>query len=419
MTYVLEVNNLEFGYMENKKVLNNVSFNIEKGEFVSIIGPNGCGKSTLINNLCNIYKPDNGKILLDGKNIREYKTKELSRKISLVPQNTYIPYDFSVFDVVLMGRYPYISRFQNEKENDLEIVNECLKLTNIFELRDRSINKISGGERQRVIIARTLAQESEIIFLDEPTSHLDINHQIEILSLLKDFNKNKGTTVVLVIHDINLALRYSDDIILMDKGKILSQGVPKNVITRENIKKAYNLNSIVEENPYTDSIYIVPLQLNKAEEKIRKKKIHVIAGGGTGGEILSKLEEANFDITLGVINIGDSDWKLAKRLSIKVIEEPPFNEIGEIAFEKNMKSIEESEIVILSDVPYGRGNLKNLQSAYEGLKMGKKVYLIQKSKGYKRMDWTEKEEGEKLLFQMKKDGLIILNSIEDFIKIPG
>ncbi|MCG4586337.1 hypothetical protein L0P56_12645, partial [Anaerosalibacter bizertensis] len=218
-------------------------------------------------------------------------------------------------------------------------------------------------------------------------------------------------------HDINLACRYSDKIILMDKGEIVSKGTPIEVITRKNIEKAYGLNVIVEENPYTDSLYIVPLSLNNSidQNKKRNKKIHVIAGGGTSGEILSKLEEKGYDVSVGVVNVGDSDWQLAKKLSLDVVDERPFSAISEKSFKENMEAIGKSDVVILSSIPYGEGNLKNLEAAYNGLKMGKKVYLVNKYTKYDKFDYTE-GEGLKILESMKKDGLIIINSIDQFTK---
>lgn len=256
--YALEIEKLNFGY-ETKTVLKEISFKVKQGEFISIIGPNGSGKSTLLKLLSNIYKPKSGNILIYGRNIKEYKGKELAKKMALVPQNTVIDYDFFVEDIVLMGRYPYIGRFEKEKDKDYHIVDEALKLTNTYYLKNRRINEISGGECQRVIIAKALAQNPDILLLDEPTSHLDINHQMEILRLLKDLNKKRGTTIVLVIHDINLASRYSDRILLLNNGNILGIGQPSEVVNRSNIEKAYNLKVAIERNRITDSIYIIPL----------------------------------------------------------------------------------------------------------------------------------------------------------------
>lgn len=256
--YSIEVKKLKFGYKENL-VLKEISFNIKKGKFISIIGPNGSGKSTILKLLNNIYHPNSAEILIHGKDINSFKKKDLARKMALVPQNTIIDYEFTVEEVVLMGRHPYKGRFERENGDDTKIVKESLELTNTLHLRDRVITELSGGERQRVLIARALAQNPSIILLDEPTAHLDINHQIEILNLLKKLNKDKGTTIVLVIHDINLGIRYSDEVIMLNKGKILGKGTPEKVITKDNIELAYDLKVAIDRNKHTDTIYLTPI----------------------------------------------------------------------------------------------------------------------------------------------------------------
>lgn len=258
--YALKVKDLKFGY-EEKIVLDKVSFKIEKGKFVSIIGPNGSGKSTLLKTLNNIYHPWEGKVYIDGNDINNFKKKELAKKIALVPQDTNIDYEFTVEEIVFMGRHPHKGRFQKEDKDDYEIIEEALEMTNTKHLRDRMITEISGGERQRVIIAKALAQNPSIILLDEPTSHLDINHQIETLNLLKKLNRHKGTTIILVIHDINLGVRYSDEIIMLNGNKILSIGSPEKVITKENIELAYNIEVAIDKNKHTDSLYLTPLKV--------------------------------------------------------------------------------------------------------------------------------------------------------------
>lgn len=254
----IEVENLEFEYKDDL-VLENISFNIEEGMFTSIIGPNGSGKSTLLKLLSNIYYSESGKILIDNKDINSFKKRDLARKIALVPQDTIIDYEFTVEEIVLMGRHPYKERFEKENTNDFEIVKEALDMTNTYHLKDRVITELSGGERQRVIISRALAQDPSIILLDEPTSHLDINHQIEILNLLKKLNKEKGTTIILVIHDINLGIRYSDEIIMLNKGRIIAKGTPEKVITKDNIELAYNMQVEIDRNKHTNAIYLTPV----------------------------------------------------------------------------------------------------------------------------------------------------------------
>ncbi|HLR21529.1 MAG TPA: ABC transporter ATP-binding protein [Tissierellaceae bacterium] len=258
--YSLEVKKIEFGY-RGTPVLKDISFNVEKGKFLSIIGPNGSGKSTLLKTLNNLYSPNKGEILVKKKNIKNYKSKELAKELALVPQDTNIDYEFVVEDIVMMGRYPYKGRFEKEDDNDYKIIDEALNMTNTTELRERLITEISGGERQRVIIAKALVQNPSIILLDEPTSNLDINHQIEILNLLKKLNEEEKTTVILVMHDINLAAQYSDEIILLNNGEILGEGIPETVITVENIKEAYNMEVAIDRNKYTDTIYLTPLNI--------------------------------------------------------------------------------------------------------------------------------------------------------------
>lgn len=258
--YSIEVKNLEFGYRESL-ILKGLTFSVKKGEFVSIIGPNGSGKSTLLKILNNLYKPNDGNILINGKVIEDYKRKDLAKIMGFVPQDTIIDYEFTVEDIVMMGRNPYKGPFQKENREDYKIVDDVMNMTNIFKLKDRLITEISGGERQRVIIAKALAQNPSIILLDEPTSHLDINHQIDVLNLLKKLNSERGTTIILIIHDINLAARYSDDIILLNEGEIIESGNPEDVITAKNIEKAYNLNAAIEINKYTNTVSITPLKL--------------------------------------------------------------------------------------------------------------------------------------------------------------
>lgn len=256
---LLKVDNLKFGY-GRELVLDGITFNVKKGEFLSIIGPNGSGKSTLLKTLNSLYTPIEGKISMDGNNINKFKKKDLAKEMALVLQDNNIDYGFTVEDIVLMGRHPHKGRFERENPDDYRIVDESLKMTNTLELKDRLVTEISGGERQRVMIAKALAQKPSLILLDEPTSHLDINHQLEILKLLKKMNKDKGTTIILVIHDINLGIRYSDRVIMLNEGKIIEIGDSEKVITKDNIKLAYDVNVAIERNQHTDSLYITPLE---------------------------------------------------------------------------------------------------------------------------------------------------------------
>jgi cobalamin transport system ATP-binding protein len=416
MNSKLEIKALSFGY-SNNLILKNISFEVEEGEFVSIIGPNGSGKSTLLKCITNINKPKSGDVFIEGIKINDHKTKELAKKVAVVPQDTFIDFDFTVFDTVLMGRSPYISRFERETEEDFRITKEALKLTDTLGLRDRKISELSGGERQRVIIARALAQQPDIILLDEPTSHLDINHQMEVLNFLKELNKQNKMTLLIVIHDINLAARYSDKLVLLKDGEILDIGTPEDVITSENMEKAYEMNMLINHNLFTNSPHIIPLCSNKhIHEKVSNKRVHIICGGGTGSEVITTLEMKGYDISIGVVNIGDSDWDLSKKLSLKIVEETPFSEITPLSYSKNIEEISKSDVIVLTSVPYGNGNIKNLQAAQHGLELGKSVLLIDQYDRYDQFDYVE-GNAKKLIEMMKEKGLVVVNSVERLLEV--
>nr|MBU1327946.1 ABC transporter ATP-binding protein [Candidatus Omnitrophota bacterium] len=238
------------GY-NNFEILKGISFNIEKRDFTGIIGPNGSGKTTLLRTATKIIKPFKGEIFLEGKNIANMPLKESATVMAVVPQDTVFMFPFRVIDVVLMGRIPYINRFGFESRKDLKIALEALEFVDALHLKDRFIDELSGGERQRVIIAKALTQKPRILFLDEPTTHLDINHQAQIFGLLKKMNRVSGLTIVAILHDLNLASDYCDKLILMDNGVIKRKGSPTEVLDYKIIEEVYKTVVIVKENPLT------------------------------------------------------------------------------------------------------------------------------------------------------------------------
>lgn len=265
-SYSINIENLNCSYGD-RSILNNININFEKNKFHSIIGPNGSGKTTLLKNILRVLPVENKCIYIDSKDVNSFKSKDFAKKLSSVPQNTNIDFDFSVMDIVLMGRTPYLKRFESEKENDIKIVKEAMEMTNTWDLKDKSINELSGGERQRVIIARALSQESEIMLLDEPISNLDIQHQIEILDTIKYLNRN--VTIIAVLHDLNLAAQYSDSLILLKDGKVLSHGAVEEVLTEKNIRDAYNIDAYIMKNPVTGKPHIIPISRNFVKEELK------------------------------------------------------------------------------------------------------------------------------------------------------
>lgn len=228
--------------------LDGVSTTIQKGKVTTIIGPNGCGKSTLLSVLSRNNVQKSGQAMLENKDLVHYKQKEFAKKLAIVYQQNDVPKDLTIEKLVGFGRLPYQSIFQRNQEEDEKAIDWALSVTNLLEKRRNDLQALSGGERQRVWIAMALAQQSEILCLDEPTTYLDIYYQIELLELVKVLNEEHGLTIVMVLHDINQAIRYSDHIIMMKAGHIIAEGPPREVITKEVIKEVYDVNAIFKED---------------------------------------------------------------------------------------------------------------------------------------------------------------------------
>jgi len=236
---MLTIQDIHFS-IEDKKILDGVSIHFEPCKIHGIIGPNGSGKSTLLKNICRIWEPQSGTILLQGKNYRSIPRKELSRLVTLVPQNTAVGFPISVFDIVSMGRNPHWGRFEGMKQKDREIIEQALQQTNIYALKDRNINELSGGEGQLAIIARALATEASLILLDEPTAELDIKHTLAIMHILFEL-RAQGKTILITVHDLNLARKFCDTISIIHRGKIFYSGAPAEAFSPENIKQVFDV----------------------------------------------------------------------------------------------------------------------------------------------------------------------------------
>lgn len=256
-TQVLKADGVIAGY-EKKVIINGIDIEIPKNKISVIIGANACGKSTLLKTLARLIKPTSGKVLLDNKKISTIPPKQLAKQLGLLPQSPVVPEGITVSDLVSRGRFPYQTFLKGMGKKDYEAVEEALDIMGILDLADRSVDELSGGQRQRVWIAMALAQDTDILLLDEPTTFLDITHQVEILDLLTDLNRKKGTTIVMVLHDINLSARYADHIFAVQKGNLIASGTPKEVITEELVKEVFELDSLVVKDPVSGTPFIVP-----------------------------------------------------------------------------------------------------------------------------------------------------------------
>jgi iron complex transport system ATP-binding protein len=352
------VDDISSGYGGEEDILHDISFSLGEGEFLGIIGPNGSGKSTLLKSIAGILNLSKGIVKIDDLDVSKVSPKEMAKTLGVVPQETAISFDYSVFDIVMMGRHAYIGRFSRESANDVEIVNQAIDKCNLRHLAERSVNEISGGERQRVIIARALAQQPKVLLLDEATSHLDINHQMEILNLIKDLS---GVTKIGVFHDLNLASQYCDRLILLNHGKVCSSGPPNKVITQKNLSEFYGINAVVAVNPITKKPKIVSL-IESGDKSVEKLKIHIISGGGSGCEIMYALYECGHELTAGILSIDDSDYSAAKSVGIEVLSVMPFSSPDDAMLAKLSEVISQSDAVIVAGMCVGDSNIVNIEA---------------------------------------------------------
>ncbi|WP_320736113.1 iron-enterobactin ABC transporter ATP-binding protein [Enterobacter roggenkampii] len=249
---------LTLGYGK-KIVARDLSVTIPTGHFTAIIGPNGCGKSTLLRTLSRLMTPVSGSVLLDGEQIQRFASKEVARRIGLLAQNATTPGDITVQELVSRGRYPHHPLFTRWRKEDDEAVSRAMQATGITDLAQQSVDTLSGGQRQRAWIAMVLAQETSIMLLDEPTTWLDISHQIDLLELLSELNRTQGYTLAAVLHDLNQACRYATHLIALRDGEIVAQGAPKEIVTPELIARIYGMRCMIIDDPVAGTPLVVPL----------------------------------------------------------------------------------------------------------------------------------------------------------------
>ena len=254
---MIEVKDISFSY-EGGRVIDGVSFRVDEGEFVGLIGPNGSGKTTLLKLLSKILRADAGTIRIDEREIARVSNREMARLLAVVPQESNVLFPFTVREIVLMGRYPHLGMFSFERRKDMATAEEMMRITDVLQFADRLISEVSGGEKQRVIIARALAQQPRALLLDEPTAFLDLRHQVAVYELLKALNEKHGMTILCVSHDLNLAARYCKRLIMLHHGSVAADGPPGEVLTPDNISRVFGVTARVQPHPDTGTPIVLP-----------------------------------------------------------------------------------------------------------------------------------------------------------------
>ncbi len=273
----LNAHNLTLAY-ENALIIEGMELTIPDGKITALVGPNGCGKSTLLRGISRLLKPRGGNVLLESQDIWKLPTKELAKRLGILPQGPVAPEGLTVHELVAQGRYPHQSWLQQWSPEDERITHEALEITNVTEFADRPVDTLSGGQRQRAWIAMTLAQDSDIILLDEPTTFLDLAYQIEVLDLLHELNVERGKTIVMVLHDLNQACRYADYLIAIRGGQINAQGEPSLVVTENLVREVFGIDCKIIPDPVTNTPLVVPVG------KARKGRLHLPSLNGKHAE---------------------------------------------------------------------------------------------------------------------------------------
>ncbi len=367
------------GYRRDRPVLRRVSLEILPGEMTGIVGPNGSGKTTLVRVASRSLPPISGTVFLDGADIWRITARGFARQVAVVPQDTLVPFDLSALEVVLLGRHPHVGRLHMETRGDEDAAMAALEMVGAGHLARRSVRRISGGERQRVAIARALAQEPRVLLLDEPTAHLDLAHQTEVMSLVARLCRDRGIAVAAVLHDLNLAAAWCQRLVVLAEGRVEADGPPSAVLSESLVAHVWNARMWVRRNPLTGRPFLLPApppyEADRHETGDRPL-VHVICGGGSGGPILSALVHEGFRVTCGVVNVGDSDEELCRAMNIPHAAEAPFSPVSPERSEVNRRMALDADAVVVTPFCVGPGNLDNVRVALDAQKAGRPVFLL-------------------------------------------
>ena len=357
----ISMDNLAVGY-NGKALIHDICIGIEKGEIVALIGPNGAGKSTILKSITSQLKIISGNVSIAEQNLTKLSFRDLSTKMAVVLTERMKPELMTCHDIVATGRYPYTGKLGILSREDEQKVDEAMEAVHAQELGDRDFNAISDGQRQRVLLARAICQEPEIIVLDEPTSFLDVRYKLELLSILRDMAKKKKITVIMSLQEIDLAEKIADKIICVKGDHIAHYGKPETIFKEDTIRELYGI-----DNGYFDPVF-GSLELPRPEGK---PEVLVISSGGTGIPVFRSLQKKNIPFAAGILYTNDIDYQLAKLLAVHAVIEKPFEEISDRALKEAMALMESCKKVINAGVTIGTGNKKITEVLKKASDLGK------------------------------------------------
>ncbi len=395
---IIRTDSLAVGY-GSKVVVDQVNLEALKGQIVCLLGPNGSGKTTILRTLAGFLSPLKGSILLKGQEFSGIDQRKLAKLLAVVLTDRPAPGLITVFEVAAMGRYPHTGFFGRLTTKDIKITMEALSMVNAENLAQRYFSELSDGEKQKVMIARAIVQEPELIILDEPTIHLDVKHKLEVISILKQMSQEKQITVILSLHEIDLALKSSDTVILVKDGKIMDYGCPEDVLSGEVIEKLYDIDMA----HYSDQLGTIEL-CNQA-----KNLAFILGGGGSGSRLYRALNKHGYEILTGIVHQSDLDYFVAKSIGASIISEKPFEIIRKETYAAALNTLKKVDTVIDAGFVIGKSNERNLVLLVEAVRMKKSIYSLRQEK-----------ETRKLFQQLSADQyierIIFCQDIADIVK---
>ncbi len=367
--------------LSGNPVLGPLDLTLQPGSFVGIVGPNGSGKTTLLRTLTGAVRPVQGEILLNERPLDRYHTLDMARQVGVVPQTFTLDFSFTVEEMVAMGRYARSRPLRghsgpaHDASPDEDPVAAALRATGLTELAGRPVTQLSGGERQRALIAQTLAQDTPTILLDEPLNNLDLNHQLEIMQLLRALH-SRGRTIVVVLHDLNMAAQYCDELLLVDHGLLVARGNPTEVLDECLILEVFKTRVSVHRQgrrPYFTPIWSEPVAPHTCGDR---GSVHVLAGGGAAGPIIEELVTRGFAPSVGIVSVFDADCATAQAYGLQVVSAPPFEPCTDEALREFDRLARQADLIVVAPVYFGAGNLAPLRTALQVAKTGTKVLVI-------------------------------------------
>jgi len=358
-------------------VLHGVSIAVAPGEVVGLLGPNGSGKTTLLRVASRALRPRSGRVTVAGRDPYELSARRAAQLVAVVPQQVLPAFSFSALEVVLMGRSPHRSAWRAGAPEDWALVRRAMEATGVRHLADRSVDELSGGERQLVILAQALAQDAPVLLLDEPTTHLDIGHVMDLTGAVRRLAE-EGRAVLAVFHDLNLAAATCDRLVALSGGRVAAEGTPERVITGETLRRVYGVEAEVHPNPATGRpvVGLGPPPLEPFRHSHRRRA-HVIGGAGRGAPVMRALVQRGYEVTAGVLHGSDTDTVVAERLNLVRVSVPPFSEIDPASAEECRRMMAGADLLVVCDAPFGPGNVENLRLALLALRAGVRVLLLE------------------------------------------